>query len=94
MYVTDRMVSVIVGRLCGLLERDIDQEYPSLIDDEDLLYLDQGKPGPNNVPTPLYIGATVQHTTLTRIVSGILTDFYSVYKNITEDKARSYILRG
>jgi hypothetical protein len=93
LYVTDRMVSVIVGRPCGLQDQDIDQEYPLLVDDEDLIYLEQGQPMPNNVPSPVFIGATVEHAKLTRIVSSILTDFYSVYKDLSESKARGFIER-
>ncbi|KAH8726452.1 fungal-specific transcription factor domain-containing protein [Phaeosphaeriaceae sp. PMI808] len=74
-YSLDKYLAAALGRPRTFKDEDIDQELPTIVDDTDLL--------PNYInPTPAnaysLMTAPVEHIKLTRIVSLVLRDLYSL----------------
>ena len=91
LYIVDRLVSVVVGKPCGLHDLDIDQDYPSALDDEELLLAAETGSGRLRKSGFCLMEASIQHIKLTRLVSEILTSFYSTQKSLGSDTAMKHI---
>ncbi|KAF2274656.1 uncharacterized protein EI97DRAFT_459936 [Westerdykella ornata] len=74
-YVLDKFLSAALGRPMTLRDPDIDQELPTVINDDDL-FSHTMKPTPPT--TPSIMRAPVEHIRLSRIVSSVLRDLYPI----------------
>lgn len=73
-FTLDEYLSLILGRPRLLHEEDIDQDYPSLINDEHL-----GEPSAQIIPTRnCLMDAPVSHAKLSRILARVSQDLYSI----------------
>ncbi|KAH7118771.1 fungal-specific transcription factor domain-containing protein, partial [Dendryphion nanum] len=75
-YTLDKYLSAALGRPRTFKDEDIDQELPTVIDDEDLHPMSMSTT-PSNYP-PIMM-APVEHIKLSRMISLILRDLYAIH---------------
>ncbi|KAF1838424.1 hypothetical protein BDW02DRAFT_414425 [Decorospora gaudefroyi] len=74
-YSLDKYLAAALGRPRTFKDEDIDQEFPTVVNDNDL-HPTHMSPAPTKCPSVMT--APVEHIKLTRIVSLVLRDLYSI----------------
>ncbi|KAK9487530.1 fungal-specific transcription factor domain-containing protein [Lipomyces starkeyi] len=77
-YSLDKYLSAVLGRPSIFHDNDIDQELPSLVNDEDITHTEMILGNYKTVNCIML--APVLHASLVRMLSGILRDLYSIKK--------------
>ncbi|KAF2711304.1 hypothetical protein K504DRAFT_374243 [Pleomassaria siparia CBS 279.74] len=74
-YTLDKYLAAALGRPQTFRDEDIDQDLPTIVNDEDLL---PQSINPALVPSHSIMMAPVEHVKISRIVSYVLRDLYSI----------------
>ncbi|KAJ0121977.1 hypothetical protein J7T55_002488 [Diaporthe amygdali] len=83
-YTLDQYLSVALGRTRHYHEEDIDQEFPDLVNDEDMA---PGGPSEGELLEDCHVDALVWHAKLAMIISGISREVYSVKRIPKHERA-------